>query len=460
MNDEKLVLNRYLLQKRIALGGSAEVWHARDRKLNRAVAVKRLHAHLLPDAASRRRLASEARAAARLAHSGIVEIYDVDTEGEMPVLVMELVDGESLAARLDRDGPLPADEAARIAADVADALYHAHRQGIIHRDVKPGNVLLGRDGTTRLVDFGIAHSLAEAAERLTLDGSVVGTPRYMAPEQLTDGAIGPRTDLFGLGLLLHEMLTGRTPFKATAPVALAEEQATGPPRIHGIEPPLAALIAACLEPEPEKRPVHAGAVASGLRSWLVGDPAPVLAVAARQALPPAPEPSADTQAVTQQMVAVAPPVEPMPAPDPAAGPAVDPAVAPAPRVEPSQAGSRQRRGPRRPVAVAAALAAVALISLLTVAFLDPSRQPTTAAPTSTPSVAPTPSPTPQPEWLAKLVQDYQEACGSDEVAQVTADLAAMTEEQAKDHVEELIDGCDDGNKGKGRGRGNGNGGDD
>ncbi len=218
MTEEQLVLNRYRLQKRIALGGSAEVWHARDRKLNRAVAVKRLHAHLLPDPASRRRLAAEARAAGKLKHPGIVEIYDVDTSGEMPALVMELVDGESLAARLERDGPLPADEATRITADVAEALFHAHRQGLVHRDVKPGNVLIGRDGSTRLVDFGIAHSLAQAAERLTSAGSVIGTPRYMAPEQLTDGPIGPRTDLFGLGLLLHEMLTGRHWLRSSAPV--------------------------------------------------------------------------------------------------------------------------------------------------------------------------------------------------------------------------------------------------
>jgi hypothetical protein len=371
----------------------------------------------------------------------------------MPVLVMELVDGESLAARLDRDGPLPAEEAARIGADVGEALYQAHRQGIIHRDVKPGNVLLGRDGSTRLVDFGIAHSLAEAAERLTTDGSVVGTPRYMAPEQLTDGAIGPRTDLFGLGLLLHEMLTGRSPFKASAAVALAEEQAAGPPSLNEIEAPLAALIRACLEPDPEKRPVHAGAVASALRAWLVGDPAPALAVAARQPMPHAQEPSVDTQAVTQQMAAVAPPVEPMPA---AAAPA-------APRLGAAAPGhdTPRRRGPRGPVAVATALAAIAVIALLTAAFLDPSRRPAVAAPSATPTIAPTPTPTPMPEWLAKLIQDYEEACGPDQVAQVTGELAAMTEEEAKDHVKELTDGCDDGKPGKGRGKGNGGeGGDD
>jgi tRNA A-37 threonylcarbamoyl transferase component Bud32 len=427
MTEEQLVLNRYRLQKRIALGGSAEVWHARDRKLNRAVAVKRLHAHLLPDPASRRRLAAEARAAGKLKHHGIVEIYDVDTSGEMPALVMELVDGESLATRLDRDGPLPADEAARITADVAEALYHAHRQGLVHRDVKPGNVLIGRDGSTRLVDFGIAHSLAQAAERLTSAGSVIGTPRYMAPEQLRDGPIGPRTDLFGLGLLLHEMLTGRSPFSSTAPAALAQEEAAGPPAITAIDPALAAIIRACLAPDPADRPLHAGAVAAGLRGWLEGRPQAALAVAAGEPPPPVQEPAVDTSAITQPMpvvppAAVEPPPQPAPAPDPRP-------VA--------------RRSARFPAALAAALVGIVLIGVLAFAFLGPSR-PAAAAPSATPSITATPT----PAWLAGLLQEYRDACGPDQVDQVAADLVGMSEEEAADHVAELVDGCDQG-KGKG-----------
>jgi serine/threonine protein kinase len=431
MTEEQLVLNRYRLQKRIALGGSAEVWHGRDQKLNRAVAVKRLHAHLLPDPASRRRLAAEARAAGKLKHPGIVEVYDVDTRGEMPALVMELVDGESLAARLERDGPLPADEAARITADVAEALYHAHRQGLVHRDVKPGNVLIGRDGSTRLVDFGIAHSLAQAAERLTSAGSVIGTPRYMAPEQLTDGPIGPRTDLFGLGLLLHEMLTGRSPFSATAPAALAQEEAAGPPMITGIDLALAAIICACLEPDPAHRPLHAGAVAAGLRAWLEGRPEAALAVAAREPLPPVPGPAVDTSAITQPMPVVPPPEpEPLPEPMPASGP--------------------PRRSARFPAALAAALAGVVLIGVVAFAFFGPSR-PAAAAPSATPSVTATAS----PAWLAGLLQEYQDACGSQDVDQVAADLAGMSQEEAADHVAELVDGCGQGKDKKGHGDGHG-----
>ena len=227
--DEPLILDRYRLLERLAVGGSAEVWRARDEQLERDVAVKRLHPHLMPDEASRRRLVAEARAAAGLAHPAIVEIYDVDDTGESPALVMELVDGESLATRIAREGPLPPPEAAAIAADIAEALFHAHQRGVIHRDVKPGNVLLSADGRTRLVDFGIAHSLAVASERLTMAGTVIGSLHSMAPEQLVGGPITPRTDLYGLGAVLHESLTGRPPYAESSPVALAEAQRAGPP---------------------------------------------------------------------------------------------------------------------------------------------------------------------------------------------------------------------------------------
>ena len=238
MNDQ-LILGRYRLIERLALGGSAEVWRAHDEQLDRPVAVKRLHPHLLPDESSRKRLAAEARAAASLSHPVIVDIYDVDATGEAPALVMELVDGESLSARIARSGPLEPREAASMAADIAEALFHAHQRGVVHRDVKPGNVLLASDGRTKLVDFGIAHSLAESAERLTMTGTVVGTMSAMAPEQLLGGPITPRTDLYGIGVVLYEALTGRPPYPGGSPVALAEAQRAGPPPLDGIDPTLA-----------------------------------------------------------------------------------------------------------------------------------------------------------------------------------------------------------------------------
>ena len=433
-DDGGLILNRYRLVERIAAGGSAEVWRARDEQLDRAVAVKRLHPHLLPDDASRQRLVAEARAAARLSHPVIVGIYDVDDTGESPAIVMELVDGESLAARIDRDGPLAEREAVRITADVAEALYHAHQQGVVHRDVKPGNVLLAEDGRTRLVDFGIAHSLAASAERLTMDGTVIGTLRAMAPEQLSGGPITPRTDLYGLGVVLLEALTGRPPYPATTAVALAEAQRAGPPAVDGVDSALASLLVAALAHDPADRPLHAGALASALRSWLAGDPSPAAAMA------PAGVASTefDTAAVTQVV------------PTPAIAPAPLPATGPA---EQAPIGERRRRW--RYAWVLAALAAIAALALAAVVFLvnsgadgaadvSPSASArATESTESTESTSPSP-PIAGPGWLAGEVERLAEGCG-DEVARAEeANLAGMRRKDARDRVDELVEGCEEG----------------
>ena len=428
-DDERLILDRYRLVERIAAGGSAEVWRAHDEQLDRPVAVKRLHPHLLPDAASRQRLVAEARAAARLSHPVIVGIYDVDDTGESPAIVMELVDGESLATRIDGDGPLPEREAVRITADVAEALYHAHQQGVVHRDVKSGNVLLAADGRTRLVDFGIAHSLAASAERLTLDGTVIGTPRAMAPEQLSGGPITPRTDLYGLGVVLLEALTGRPPYAATTPVALAEAQRGGPPAVDGVDPALAALLLASLAHDPADRPLHAGALASALRSWLAGDPSPAAAMA------PAGAASAefDTSAVTQVV------------PTPAIASVHLPETGPAERAHVEERPRRWRYAwALAAVAAIAALALAAVVFLVNpgadgAADLSPS-----ASASATESTSPSPSaPIAGPGWLAGEVERLAEGCG-DEVARAEeANLAGMRRKDARDRVKELVEACED-----------------
>ena len=429
MNDQR-ILDRYRLIERLAVGGSAEVWRAHDEQLDRPVAVKRLHPHLLPDEASRRRLAAEARAAASLSHPVIVGVYDVDATGDAPALVMELVDGESLSARIDRDGPMDARAAAAMTADVADALYHAHQRGVIHRDVKPGNVLVGRDGRTRLVDFGIAHSLAESTERLTMTGTVIGTLRAMAPEQLAGGAITPRTDLYGLGVVLYEALTGRPPFAASSPVALAAAQRAGNPDLRGLDPALAAIVAACLAWHPAQRPLHAGALASALRSWLAGDPAAAIAMTPAPGATPM-----DTQAITQPIPALAMP------PDPGATGTVAP-------IPPSHL-----RWPR-----AALGAAAVLLLLVAAAVVATGFRPGDAVggpPASSATAAPTP--TVAPGWLAGLVEKVAKECGDAIAAESEAAMSSLTEAAAKDHAEAQVDACkesDDG--GNGRGGGNGN----
>jgi serine/threonine-protein kinase len=422
--DEPLILDRYLLIERIAAGGSAEVRRARDEQLARPVAVKRLQPHLLPDEASRRRLVAEARAAGARSHPVIVGVYDVDATGESPALVMELVEGESLAARIERDGPLEERAAAALTADLAEALYHAHQRGVIHRDVKPGNVLLAADGRTRLVDFGIAHSLAPSAERLTLAGTVMGTLRAMAPEQLTGGPITPRTDLYGLGVVLHEALTGHAPYPATSPVALADAQRSGPPAMGGIDPALAAVIAACLSYDPTSRPLHAGALATALRDWLAGDPAAALAMA-----PVLPAP-VDTAAITRPMPRVAAPV------------AAAASAAPRP-------ATRRRRSLAWPIAALAAVAVVAVAAAAVLPGIGPGAD---AAPAS-----PSASATPQTAWMAGLVGQIEEACGADSAAQAQADMAAMDEDAAADYTAERVAECTTAGPGNGDGGGNGKG---
>ncbi len=426
--DTPLILDRYRLVERLAVGGSAEVWRAHDEQLDRPVAVKRLHAHLMPDEASRRRLAAEARASAQLSHPVIVDVYDVDTEGESPAIVMELVEGESLAARIAREGPLDASRAAAITADVADALYHAHQRGLVHRDVKPGNVLLSTDGRTRLVDFGIARSLAESAERLTQTGTVMGTLAAMAPEQLAGGPIGPRTDMYGLGVVLHEAVTGRPPYAGvTSPVALADAQRAGPPMLAGVEPSIAALIAACLAFRPEDRPVHAGALAAALRAWTAGDTSRVAAIAPTAAHAAV---DTDTSAVTM--------ARPVVVPEPAR--AVPP-PAPQPR------GRSRTRGAWP---LLAALLAVALVVGVVLAVINLGPAPLTggdATPSATPSAeAPTPTPevpsTPVPElagWGRRLAASFLEQCG---YALDPALIAGMRKDDAEALVEPMIEECE------------------
>jgi eukaryotic-like serine/threonine-protein kinase len=262
-----LLFDRYRLQRRIGRGGTADVWQARDERLDRTVAIKALHPHLLPDVASRARFATEARAAAGLSHPAIVPVHDVIEDADAPAIVLAFVDGSTLAQRLARDGAMPASIAASIAADVAGALAHAHRAGVVHRDVKPGNVLIDGDGRVQLVDFGIARLLADAAARETATGQVMGTLRYMAPEQLAGQPVDERTDLYALGLVVHELLAGRPAFGAGSPAALVDAQRAGPPTPPaGTPPELASLLSELLAVDPDDRPTSATEVEARLRA--------------------------------------------------------------------------------------------------------------------------------------------------------------------------------------------------
>lgn len=265
-----LVMGRYRLEERLGLGGSAEVWRGVDERLGRPVAIKLLHPHLLPDEAARARFEREARAAAGLSHPGIVAVYDVEATDEGAAIVLELVEGEALSDRLAREGPLPPAEAARIAVELAEALQHAHERGVVHRDVKPGNVLIDAKGRARLVDFGIARVLEAESARVTTAGEITGTLRYLAPEQLAGGKPTAAADIYALGIVLFEMLAGRPAFDAPTPVALVEAQRHPPAEIDGAPPELAAIAFDAMRPDPAQRPVDAGTMAARLREWLDG----------------------------------------------------------------------------------------------------------------------------------------------------------------------------------------------
>lgn len=251
------VLGRYELGAVLGSGGLAVVHRARDRETGAAVAVKALLPQYAADAELRRRFLREAEALGALQHPGIVGLLDAGAEGAAAYLVMELVPGETLRQRLDREGRLPYAEVKRIGLLLCDALDHAHRSGIVHRDVKPQNVLLREDGAVKLSDFGAArvHALAS----LSASSLLWGSPEYMAPEQFTGAPVDPRADLYSLGVMLFEALTGRLPFGEGAPLGRLAAGIALPPPETGT-PALDRLFALLLHSEPGQRPASASDV--------------------------------------------------------------------------------------------------------------------------------------------------------------------------------------------------------
>lgn len=270
---------RYQLVSALARGGMATVWVGQDQLLDRRVAIKTLHPELSGDAGLRTRFRHEAVAAARLSDPGIVATYDTGDDDGVGYIVMEFVDGPNLRHVLDERGPLPIGEAAGIGREVASALDHAHRQGVIHRDVKPANVLVPPGGRVKVTDFGIAKA---GGSELTRTGTVVGTARYLAPEQLRGEPVDPRTDIYALGLVLYEMLTGELPFHGDTEMAISLARLSVSPAPVSIgrpdtPPGLARLVMACLALEPADRPPNAQVVADAL----TGRPRPEPAAAPR-----------------------------------------------------------------------------------------------------------------------------------------------------------------------------------
>jgi serine/threonine protein kinase len=302
---------RYQLRDLLGEGGMASVHLAYDAVLDRQVAIKTLHTELGREQAFRERFRREAQAVAKLTHTNIVSVFDTgedDVDGmTTPYIVMEYVEGRPLGSVLDEDlrqfGAMPADQALKVTADVLAALEISHEMGLVHRDIKPGNVMVTKRGVVKVMDFGIARAMQSGVTSMTQTGMVVGTPQYLSPEQALGRGVDARSDLYSVGIMLFQLVTGRLPFDADSPLAIAyahvQEEPVAPSSINRALPPAVdALVARALKKNPNERFPTAVAMRDEC-----------LRVAASfQAAPPSIVPGAPTQSGSGVGSAVFPPV--------------------------------------------------------------------------------------------------------------------------------------------------------
>ena len=366
--------NRYTLLDRIAYGGMGEVWKASDRVLGRTVAIKLLSPNLADQPGFVERFREEARHTALLGHPNIATVYDYGKEeggaAGTSWLVMEYVEGEPLSQIIRADGPQSPRRTAMIIGQCADALQAAHEAGVVHRDVKPANILVRPDGVAKLTDFGIAR--AKDAAPMTRTGEVMGTAQYISPEQAMGKQVTGTSDIYSLGVVAYELLTGKRPFDEGAPfaTAMAHVHKPAPPLPPSVPPAMATVVASCLAKDPAHRPVSAAALAAAMR----GGPA-----AAAAAVPPGFDPTqvqGDAPGATAKL------------PDAAAyaRPAAPTAAVPAATAYRSATPDQRKRNPWL-WAVFAVLALLALLAILRITGVigndTPLPTPTSSAPPTT-----------------------------------------------------------------------------
>ena len=344
-----VIAGRYTLRSLIGQGGMAAIYRGWDSQLEREVAVKVLHQQYGSDPEFVARFRQEARNAGSLAHPNIVPVHDYGSEDGAQFIVMELVEGRDLATVLRDRRRLPVGDAVEIALQVAAGLEAAHRRGIVHRDVKPANILLTHEGGVRVVDFGIARAVAEAG--LTTTGTTLGSVHYFSPEQARGAEVTPASDVYALAIVLYEMLTGRRPFEGDSPAAIALKRLSHDPAPPAefdatLPPALVAVVMRALERDQERRYPTAGAMRDALRAWRAEAGPRLEREADTPPLPPVVEAAAPTRIQepppSEQPIQVVSPEQPMHSAEAAQRTvAAQPAAA---AVAPRQLDQRRRRG--------------------------------------------------------------------------------------------------------------------
>jgi eukaryotic-like serine/threonine-protein kinase len=343
--DNKTFGDRYEIQSKIARGGMADVYLANDSLLDRPVALKVLFPELSIDPSFVERFRREAQNAAKLNHPNIVSVYDWGEDANTYYIVMEYIDGRSLSTILREDGPLKAERAAHIGAEVGSALSFAHHNGVVHRDVKPGNVLIDRNGSVKVTDFGIARA-RNTTENLTQTGAVMGTATYFSPEQAQGMTVDERSDVYSLGVVLYEMVAGKPPFVGDNPVTIAYKHVRENPvplrdLNSGIPATYATIVNKALAKSPASRYQTAEDLRADLQRFTSGMP-----IKAR--------PSPDVTQVNQRSVQAAY----------ADSTRTIPAVPPRPPVVPTDAPGARKRGVAVPLLVFISLLALIAIGLI------------------------------------------------------------------------------------------------
>ena len=391
---------RYELQSRIAIGGMGEVWQSTDLVIGRTVAIKILKDEYLGDPGFLERFRAEARHAALVNHEGIANVFDYGEEEGSAFLVMELVPGEALSTILEREHVLSTDKVLDIVAQTAAALHAAHAAGLVHRDIKPGNLLITPDGRVKITDFGIARIADQVP--LTATGQVMGTVQYLSPEQASGKSASPTTDIYSLGIVAYESLAGRRPFTGESQVAIAMAQIneTAPDLPETVSEPVRNLVISCLAKNPADRPASAAHLARAATALRRGD------IAAAAASVPAILAGATPTAATMLMQ----------------GGGSDQATTVLPTTAAAAPGTRAeaaatKKGKRSPwtwplIALIALLAIVLTGTLIALFNQDDTTPPPASTSASTPARTPTktpspsPSPTQTPTTVAVLSKDF------------------------------------------------------